>query len=158
MKNLIIAIVVIIILAVGGWWLFSTTQLPEMPDGGAAGTVLEGSPESGSFDDTAGMPLPNTNTPEMSVIKEFTVNGSNFSFTPKTMAVKKGDTVRVTFINESGTHDWVLDEFNARTQVIGAGKQETVEFVADKAGTFEYYCSVGQHRTMGMKGTLTVTE
>jgi plastocyanin len=28
--------------------------------------------------------------------------------------------------------------------------------VADKKGTFEYYCSVGQHRALGMKGKLVV--
>ena len=74
------------------------------------------------------------------------------------MTVKKGDTVRVTFTNNEGFHDWVLDEFSARTPQIGAGKNATVEFVASKTGTFEYYCSVGSHRKMGMKGTLTVTE
>jgi hypothetical protein len=39
---------------------------------------------------------------------------------------------------------------------VGAGASDVVEFTADKAGTFEYYCSVGNHRAMGMKGTLTV--
>jgi uncharacterized cupredoxin-like copper-binding protein len=31
-----------------------------------------------------------------------------------------------------------------------------VQFVADKTGTFEFYCSVGNHRQMGMVGTLVV--
>ncbi|MEY4731380.1 MAG: hypothetical protein RL681_326, partial [Candidatus Parcubacteria bacterium] len=47
--------------------------------------------------------------------------------------------------------------FNAATKVLTDGQSETIEFVANKAGTFEYYCSVGSHRQMGMKGTLTVT-
>jgi nitrosocyanin len=74
------------------------------------------------------------------------------------MTVKKGETVRITFVNKDGFHDFVLDEFGVKTEQIKGGTQEVVEFVADKAGTFEYYCSVGQHRQMGMKGTLTVTE
>ncbi len=89
-------------------------------------------------------------------VKEFTVTGKNFSFLPATMSVKKGDRVRITFVNESGTHDLVVDGYNARTNIIQGGAKETIEFVADKAGTFEYYCSVGKHREMGMKGTLTV--
>lgn len=93
-----------------------------------------------------------------SPVKEFTITGGNFKFTPSAMTVKKGDTVRVTFKNEEGFHDFRIDEFNVATKQIGAGTSETVEFVADKAGTFEYYCSVGQHRQMGMVGTLTVTE
>ncbi len=89
-------------------------------------------------------------------VKEFTVTGTSFKFTPAQIKVNEGDTVRVTFKNENGMHDWRLDEFNVGTKVIGAGQQETVEFVASKAGQYEYYCSVGQHRQLGMKGTLVV--
>ena len=95
---------------------------------------------------------------DVSAVKTFTVEGSSFKFSPSNMTVKKGDTVRVTFKNTSGFHDWVLDEFNVRTKQIAAGAEETVEFVADKAGSFEYYCSVGSHRQMGMVGTLIVEE
>jgi plastocyanin len=89
-------------------------------------------------------------------VKTFTVEGSGFKFAPATMEVKKGDTVKITFKNTQGFHDFVIDEFKVKTKQIAAGKEETVEFVADKAGTFEYYCSVGTHRQQGMKGTLTV--
>jgi plastocyanin len=89
-------------------------------------------------------------------VKEFTIEGSNFKFNPAEIRVKKGDTVKITFKNTGGLHDWVVDEFNARTQRIQADESETIRFVADKAGTFEYYCSVGDHRQMGMKGNLIV--
>ena len=36
--------------------------------------------------------------------------------------------------------------------------EEVLEFTADKAGSFEYYCSVGEHKAMGMVGTLKVEE
>ena len=91
-------------------------------------------------------------------VKEFTVNGGNFTFDPAEITVKKGDTVRIVFNNKEGFHDWVLDEFNAKTKQLDAGGSETIEFVADQAGTFEYYCSVGQHRQMGMVGNLIVEE
>jgi len=93
---------------------------------------------------------------EKSAVKTFTVSGENFSFSVKEMKVKRGDTVRVVFKNEEGFHDWVIDEFNAKTQKLSAGKTETVEFVADKNGIFEYYCSVGAHRANGMVGKLIV--
>ena len=89
-------------------------------------------------------------------VKEFTVQGDNFSFSLDEMRVSQGDTVRVTFVNDEGNHDWRVDEFNAATAIIKSGEQETIEFVADQAGTFEYYCSVGQHRQLGMKGNLIV--
>ncbi len=104
-------------------------------------------------DDTDG-----DDTGAMGNVKEFTVTGSPFKFEPANMTVNKGDTVKITFKNEEGFHDLVIDEFDARTKQIAAGQEETIEFVADQAGSFEYYCSVGNHRAMGMKGTLTVNE
>lgn len=89
-------------------------------------------------------------------VVEFVVTGKGFSFDPKEIKVKKGDRVKVTFKNAEGFHDWVLDEFNVATKQISAGQEEVVEFTADKTGTFEYYCSVGKHRQMGMKGNLIV--
>src|SRR3989344_5824812 len=89
-------------------------------------------------------------------IKTFTVIGKNFSFSPAEIKVKKGDTVKITLQNTGGTHDFVIDEFNVRTPRIKNGETATVEFVADKIGQFEYYCSVTGHRAMGMKGLLIV--
>jgi nitrosocyanin len=94
--------------------------------------------------------------PTSQAIKDFTVDGKNFSFSPSTLTVKRGDRVKITFKNTEGTHDFRIDEFNAKTQVIKSGTLETIEFTADKTGSFEYYCSVGSHRAMGMKGTLIV--
>lgn len=88
--------------------------------------------------------------------KEFTISGSNYSFSPAEMKVKKGDTVRITFKNSGGFHDLKIDEFNIATAQLQSGEEQIVQFVADKTGTFEYYCSVGQHRAMGMKGNLIV--
>jgi plastocyanin len=88
--------------------------------------------------------------------KTFTVTASSFKFDPAEMKVKKGDKVTIVFKNSGGMHDWVIDEFDAGTKQLPAGGTETISFVADKVGTFEYYCSVGNHRQMGMKGTLIV--
>lgn len=88
--------------------------------------------------------------------KKFTVEGSNFKFVPATLKVKKGDNVEITFKNTGGTHDFMIDEFSVATNKIADGEEETVTFVADKTGKFNYYCSVGNHRAMGMQGVLTV--
>ncbi len=93
---------------------------------------------------------------DVGATKEFTVTGQNFSFAPNTISVKKGDKVKITFKNANGNHDFRIDEFGVNSGIIKAGEQKTIEFTADKAGTFEYYCSVGTHRAMGMKGTLKV--
>ena len=89
-------------------------------------------------------------------VKSFTVVASNFKFTPSTITVKKGDTVKITFQNSGGSHDFVIDEFKIHSKIIPSGASETVQFVADKSGSFFYYCSVANHRQMGMQGTLIV--
>ncbi len=96
--------------------------------------------------------------PEVNINSEkvFIVGGDNFKFDLTEMRVKKGDTVKITFTNNKGTHDLLIDEYKVNTGILAAGESKTVEFVADKTGTFEFYCSVGQHRQMGMKGNLIV--
>lgn len=90
-------------------------------------------------------------------VVEFTVEGSEFKFTPKVLNVKAGDKVRIIFKNKGKMmHDFRLDEFNAATKVISGGQEETIEFVAERIGTFEFYCSVNTHRQMGMVGIMNV--
>lgn len=100
--------------------------------------------------------------PESSdVNKVFILTGKNFRFymdgkeSPE-LKVKQGDKVRVELKGEQGMHDFVIDELNVRTQKISAPSSTSIEFLANKKGTFEYYCSVGSHRQMGMKGNFIV--
>ena len=87
---------------------------------------------------------------------EVTIEGNSFKFTPNVIKAKKGDTVRLIFKSTGAIHNLVIDEFGIETNKIGDGEEEEVEFVVDKAGTFEYYCSVANHRAMGMVGKLIV--
>lgn len=91
----------------------------------------------------------------------FKMGGKNFAFTldgkeNPDLKVKVGDKVRIEFTSESGFHDWVVDEFKAATKQVQTGGTTSVEFIVDKKGTFEYYCSVGKHRQNGMVGKLIV--
>ena len=89
---------------------------------------------------------------------QFTISAINYAYDVTLMKVKKGETVTVTFKSTDGFHDWVVDEFNAHTERVSPGQLTSVTFVADTIGTFEYYCSVGQHRANGMIGKLIVEE
>lgn len=88
----------------------------------------------------------------------FNVTGGSFYFTPNEIRVKQGDKVKIVFTNVLGTHDFVLEAFNVRTKTIKDGESDTIEFIADKKGAFEYYCSVGKgyHRMKGQIGVLLV--
>lgn len=81
-----------------------------------------------------------------------------YTFTPNALKAKAGDTVNLTFTNEDAAvpHNWVLDEAKATTDTIGGGESTSVTFVAPAAGTYTFYCAVGQHRQLGMTGTFTV--
>lgn len=86
----------------------------------------------------------------------FDIDASNFKYSLAEIRVKKGEKVVVNLNITEGFHDWVINEFDAHTSQAGEGNKVSVEFVADKVGTFEYYCSVGNHRAMGMVGKLIV--
>lgn len=122
-----------------------------------ADSEQESMPELGGHD--VGMEFPEADKgmlEEAVSVKEFTVDAFNFGYSVNEIRVSEGDTVTITLTNSDGFHDWVVDEFDAATDKIPAGETTSVTFVADKAGTFEYYCSVGSHRAQGMVGTLVV--
>lgn len=148
-KNLIIGVVIVLVLLAGGWYLMKDKMAPdEDAMTPSENTMMESSSPEAMME--------STDSAMQGTTKEFTVTGSNFKFDMSEIKVKKGDTVKVNFKNESGFHDFVIDEFNVKTKQANGPSEETVTFVADKAGTYEFYCSVGKHREMGMKGNFIV--
>ena len=158
-KLLIGSIVLIVIVGAGIFFLGGNNSSPSQSASSINRDVTEPSPAPVQPTPTEEVsPLPSSQAimGETTVKKEFVVTGKNFSFTPSAVTVKKGEAVKIVFKNADGFHDFKIDAFKVATQRINTGGEEIVEFVADKAGTFEYYCSVGSHRKMGMKGILTV--
>jgi len=136
--NKVISIVVVLVVVVGGFLMFKNRSV--------APTEIE---ETVKTVETSAEPV--------GEVKEFVVETGSYYFAPKTMSVKEGDTVKITLKNAGGYHDLKLDEFGVATKTLKSeGEQDVVTFVASKKGTFEYYCSIGKHRQMGMVGTLTV--
>lgn len=124
-----------------------------MPMGGRPGMKQSPPPEL-TADQTAELKLAEADHKP----GEFTfhVKGGSFFYTPNMIKVKKGDKVKIVFENVGGMHNINIDEFNVKSETVQTDGTTTVEFTADKAGSFEYYCSVGQHRAMGQKGTLVI--
>ncbi len=153
MKTSYIVGIVVVILALFGWMFFSRNKSQPQPQLQTANPTQQ--PQASDSAMMQGDKMA-TGGSMMQGTKEITIEGSPFKFVPAEIKIKKGDKVKVIFKNTAGTHDFVLSDFNVKTKVLSAGGSETVEFSADKAGTFEYYCSVGNHRAMGMKGNLIV--
>lgn len=150
-RNILIALVILLLL--GGGFLFANTMNQSSQPTPTPSPIQAQQPTTEPSSTTTTTPATIGNE---SMVKEFMVNGSAFKFDPKEIRVKKGDMVKITFKNTGGMHDFVIDELKIATKVLQAGEEETVEFKAEKIGSFEYYCSVGNHRAMGMKGTLVV--
>ena len=129
-------------------------------------TSVEEFPTVDNTPQSTSMPVPapgNEDIEEMVVHEDsspethvFDLDGFNFGYSVKEIKVKEGDTVTINLTSTDGFHDWLVDEFNAKTDRVNTGQTTSVTFVANKAGSYEYYCSVGQHRANGMVGTLIV--
>ncbi|MEK7552063.1 MAG: cupredoxin domain-containing protein [Patescibacteria group bacterium] len=136
--NKLIGIIALLIIVLGGMWFLTkdTNTVPVTTEEDVTKIIAE----------------------PTSTIREFTVVGTDFKFLPAEIKVNVGDTVKITLKNpDVMPHDFKIDEFNAATKIITkGGADDTIEFVADKIGTFEYYCSVGSHRAKGMVGKLIV--
>ena len=81
------------------------------------------------------------------------------SSTPIT--VSKGNLVQIHLINEEknkpgeySKHNLNIDEFNVHSKDLGYFQTESIIFLADKTGTFDYYSSIHPE----MRGTITVIE
>ena len=70
----------------------------------------------------------------------------------------KGELVALHVINEDkdtlSTMDLNIDEFNVHTKKLNYFQAQTINFVADKTGTFKYYSTIHPE----MKGTIVVEE
>ncbi|MEO8609503.1 MAG: copper-containing nitrite reductase [Chloroflexota bacterium] len=94
-------------------------------------------------------------TPPMAFIG---VGGSIDGIINPELKANVGDTVKITVINgDPILHDMTIDEFGVSTgQLTLKDQQGVIEFVADKGGSFKYYCATPGHRQVGMEGTLTI--
>jgi heme/copper-type cytochrome/quinol oxidase subunit 2 len=142
MKKIIFPISILVVLVIIGYIIIGQVSKPEAVKENSVNETLQTKIDSG---------------PD----KIFVLTGENYKFTMNSeespeLRVKQGDKIRIEFTSTSGFHDWVVDEFNAATEKVSTGSSTFVEFIADKKGTFEYYCSVGNHREQGMKGNFIV--
>lgn len=149
-KNTAIVGIIVILIIVVGFWYVNNQSRKQQPKEGTTTTVVSTPPPANATKTEA------TTGSTAMVAKEFIVQSNGLNFTPNQLRVKVGDKLKVTYQNNKGTHTFTIDELKVKTKLLNAGQKETVEFVADKAGSFEYYCSVPGHKDAGMKGTLIV--
>ena len=90
-------------------------------------------------------------------VREFTVVGDHYTFSPNAIQVNRNDLVKITFTAKDIPHSLTIDGPYRISKRAAAGQSATFEFRADNAGTFTFYCNLTQDaRCQDMKGTLTV--
>ena len=125
----------------------------------AAGFFLMRKPSAPT---TSEVPAPGATGVEEKVVeegevREIEVSGDEYAYTPSSISVKKGEKVRITFTNNGNLpHNLVIDELALSTKTIVSGKSDMIEFTAEGDADLEFYCSIGNHRNLGMQGELKI--
>ena len=96
--------------------------------------------------------LPPQSTPH----HEFAVAAGRYAFSPSRLEVHQGDLVRITVRSEDIAHSFVIDAYRVAKR-IAAGATVIVEFLADQAGEYPFYCNLtADERCREMRGLLVV--
>ena len=97
-----------------------------------------------------------TNTSAQVPVQEFQITAERFQFSPSTIEVNQGDTVRLVVRSVDVAHGFRIDGHDVEMLIPGGGSV-TVEFVATRAGSYQFrctnYCGLGHD---GMLGSLNV--
>lgn len=159
---LIALLLAIAVLVGGGYYLMYMNKPAPAPD--LKVETAKDVNSQPSSQNTTGINTAKSETPPVVVsetakkdhIVAINMEAGSFYFKPDKISVKVGDTVKITFKAVDMMHNFYLDEFGIRGPDVKSGSTETLEFMADKSGTFQFYCNVGSHRAKGQTGTLTV--
>lgn len=139
--TMIAGVAVVLALIVGGVFLVSKKTTPK--EALVAETTTPIQAEATTSDATA----------EVQVIN---VEAGSYYYKPDVITVKQGQKVRLVLNSVDMMHNFNIDELGVKIPITQSGNTSQVEFTAETVGTFEYYCSVGNHRQMGQVGKLIV--
>lgn len=146
-KTTLVFVTGLIILAGGYFWLRNGANRSE----NSAPSLAVPAP---GFEST---PEKTVATEGQSQIKEITITGSEFSFSPAKISVKTGEKIAVRFQNAGKTiHNLEFGFRGITTRTIDSGQSDMIEFTAPIAGVYAFFCSVPGHRERGMEGRLMV--
>ncbi|MFQ5696188.1 MAG: cupredoxin domain-containing protein [Terriglobia bacterium] len=74
-------------------------------------------------------------------VREIHMTAKKYEFNPKEIRVKQGERVRLVLTALDRKHGFKIKEFGIK-RTIKKGEETVVEFVAERAGTFQFKCAV----------------
>jgi heme/copper-type cytochrome/quinol oxidase subunit 2 len=90
-------------------------------------------------------------------VREITIVGDEFAFSPARIEVQKDDLVQIKFTAKDLPHSFTIDLPYRISKRAGGGQTVVFEFRADEAGRFPFYCNLTQDdRCKKMRGELVV--
>jgi heme/copper-type cytochrome/quinol oxidase subunit 2 len=88
--------------------------------------------------------------------RELTLTASNYRFSPSRLEVAQDDLIKLTVQSQDVAYSLTIDEYRLSKRV-PAGGSTTLEFRADRAGTFPFYSNLSNDsRHAQMRGELVV--
>jgi cytochrome c oxidase subunit II len=170
LTEILISAGVIIVLGIGGYYIYSNNSITPQEvtnEDNNSQTVSSPVPAPG-FEDVDEM-IVNDDGDKMMVdddevmieepsdtVKSFDITAKQWEFIPNRIEVNKGDSVTLFIASIDVNHGIGIPDFGVFT-ALKPGQTTEVQFIADKAGTYTFFCNVqcgSGHR--GMTGTLIV--
>ena|SRR3989338_8419609 len=134
-RSVSLAIVLTLVIIVAGFYLILNNSSNESVTGKVANSGSDNAIVSNS---------------QSGDTKIINIKAARWQFTPGTITVKKGERVKIMIDNTDTTHGIVIPD-------LGVSGIDSVEFTADKPGTYEFKCpTMCGEGHKGMKGTLIV--
>lgn len=88
-------------------------------------------------------PIPALAFAKSNALRSFTIQAKQFEYSPAIIRVQQGDRVKITLEAEDVTHGLFLDAYGVTLEASPhQEKESSVEFVADRTGTFRFHCSI----------------
>lgn len=98
-----------------------------------------------------------TDQDQGSQVRDFTVVGDHYAYSPAVLTVNQGDVVKITFTAKDIPHSFTIDGPYRISKRAAVGQTVTFRFRADAAGAYPIYCNLTQDpKCKDMKGTLKV--
>ncbi len=86
------------------------------------------------------------------------VEGGSYYFEPRNITATVGEKVKIILTSVSMEHDLVIEQLGVRIPVTKSGETGSITFTPKKAGVYQFHCTVGKHKQLGMQGTLTILD
>jgi heme/copper-type cytochrome/quinol oxidase subunit 2 len=88
--------------------------------------------------------------------REFNLTARNYSFSPNRVEATQDDLIKLTVQSEDVAYGFAIDDYRLSRRV-PAGGTTTIEFRADRSGTFPFYSNLSNDaRHSQMRGQLVV--